>query len=862
VLDGFAFPSDSAPALLAPGRTPLTARGLAEQITNVVDALSERGVARADRVAIVLPNGPEMASTFLGVVTTAVAAPLNPAYTADELEFFLDDLGAVALIVDHANDGPARDVACRRRVPVLELGTDGDDAAGVCTLDGPTVGAARHVATTVADDLALVLHTSGTTSRPKQVGLTHANLAASARNIASALQLTADDRSLNMMPLFHIHAIACSLLATLRAGASVVCTPGFDAERAPEWLEALEPTFYSAVPTLHRALLDAIGDRSPRVPRLRFVRSSSSPLPARTFEDLERVFGVPVIEAYGMTEASHQIATNPLPPGTRRPGTVGYAAGCEIAVLGPGDEVLPAGTMGEVVLRGPNVTRAYLAAPDVNDAAFTADGWLRTGDLGHMEADGCLTLTGRAKEIVNRGGEKISPREVEDVLLEHPDVAAAAAFAVPHARLGEDLAVATVLHDDARASEGDLRQHLALHLAPFKMPRRFVFVDVLPTGATGKVSRTALAEQLGLAGGSPRVDRPFVEPRDPLEAQIAAMFSEVLGLDEPVSVDDDFLELGADSLHLHELLVDIERDFGRRLPATVFLSGPTVERLAGQLRANDGSDPPSRVVPIQPRGTRPPVFCIVRAGTLPILHGLAPALGPDQPIYGLWLPEMHASREVARDLRALGEMAVAAIRAVQPRGPYALLGHSTGGMVAYETAQQLAADGETIDLVVLLDVIAQRRPTFAVTRRRLGVLFRRGGVRSLTRGAIRRVRRLAPAPSDEAAPLDDAAAAAAPFVPGSTDVLLDREAVEWREGTWSRHIRRSVGPVLLLRTREGRGWTPGYQSLGWDRVIDEHWHVYDVAGGHHTMLGEPYVRVVAQHVADALAAERELRVSA
>jgi thioesterase domain-containing protein/acyl carrier protein len=596
------------------------------------------------------------------------------------------------------------------------------------------------------------------------------------------------------------------------------------------------------VPTLHRALLDALGDRSPRVPGLRFIRSSSASLPGRTLEDLERVFGVPVIEAYGMTEASHQIATNPLPPGSRRPGTVGLATGCEVAVLGPDGRSLPNGAIGEVAVRGPNVIEAYLADAEVNGAAFTPDGWLRTGDLGHVDDDGYLTLTGRAKEIVNRGGEKISPREIEEALLAHHDVAATAAFAVPHARLGEDLAVAIVLRPDARASEGDLRRHLAVHLAPFKMPRRFVFVGAIPTGPTGKVQRTMLASQLEPELGETGVRRAFVEPRDPVERRVAALFAELLGLDEQVGLDDDFIALGADSLHLQELLADLERDFDRRLPATVLLSEPTVERLAELLRVDGASPRPPRVVPIQPRGTRTPLFCIVRAGTLPTLHGLVPMLGADQPIHGIWLPEMHASRDVARDERTLGAIVATALREVQPDGPYRLLGHSSGGMVAYEAAQQLAAAGGRVDLVVILDTIVLPRPTFAVARRRLGRMFTRGGLRSLARAA-----------SHRRPPMDDLAAAPTPYVPGSSDVVHDRPSVEWREGMWARRVPRAVGPVLLLRTAEGRKWTPQYEALGWDPVIDGRWEIHDVPGGHHTMLGEPYVRVVARRIADSLA---------
>jgi len=339
-------------------------------------------------------------------------------------------------------------------------------------------------------------------------------------------------------------------------------------------------------------------------------------------------------------------------------------------------------------------------------------------------------------------------------------------------------------------------------------------------------------------------DRPLVEPRDPVEARVADMFSALLGLDEPVSVDDDFLALGADSLHLQELLADLERDFGRRLPATVLLSEPKVEQLADRLRGNGEAADPPRVVTIQPHGTRPPLYCIVRAGTLPTLHGLAPALGREQPILGLWLPEMHASRAVATDERALGEIAATAIAEHRPEGPYMLLGHSSGGMVAYETAQQLAAGGARVELVVLLDTICRPRPTFAVTRRRLDRLFSRGGLHALARAANRRLGHTQ---------ADDVAAASTAYVPGSTDMIQHRPSVEWREGMWARRVPPAVGPVLLLRTREGQQWTPEYESLGWDRVIDARWEIHDVPGGHHTMLGEPYVRAVAQRVADALA---------
>ncbi|NNK62677.1 MAG: AMP-binding protein, partial [Gemmatimonadetes bacterium] len=351
------------------------------------------------------------------------------------------------------------------------------------------------------DDVALLLHTSGTTSRPKLVPLSQANLCASAHNISTTLRLTSDDVALNVMPLFHIHGLMASLAASLAVGGCVVCTPGFDGLRFFSWLDAVRPTWYSAVPTMH-GMVVARAARNREVVeghRLRLIRSSSAALPPTLHAELEATFGVPVVEAYAMTEAAHQMTCNPLPPRERRPGSVGVAMGPEVAVMSETDgRLLDAGEVGEVVIRGGNVTRGYEANPDANRKAFQ-DGWFRTGDQGSLSADGYLTLTGRLKEIINRGGEKISPREVDEVLLEHPAVAQAIAFALPHDRLGEDMAAAVILKPDTVAEEAALRDFAAGRLAPFKVPRVILVVDVIPKGPTGKLQRIGLAEKLGLA---------------------------------------------------------------------------------------------------------------------------------------------------------------------------------------------------------------------------------------------------------------------------------------------------------------------------------------------------------------------------
>jgi acyl-CoA synthetase (AMP-forming)/AMP-acid ligase II len=489
-------------AIGAPGREWLGHGALAEQCIRTITALHDAGIGRGDRVAIVLPNGPEMAAAFLAVAQGAVTAPLNPAYKADEFEFYLSDLKARAIILPAGYTGPALGVARRLGLTVLWLSFLQTDPAGTFTLTAETSGRARDTSLARADDIALILHTSGTTARPKIVPLLQRNVAASARHIRDALALTPSDRCLNVMPLFHIHGLIAAVAASLAAGASVWCAPGFDAVRFFGWLDDARPSWYSAVPTMHQAILQRAGRNAEIIARvpLRFVRSSSAALPAQVMRELARTFDVPVVEAYGMTEAAHQMTSNPLPPRARKPGSVGVAAGPLVRIAHEAENRLIDGT-GEVVISGPNVTPGYEGNPEANARAFfEADGqcWFRTGDQGAMDDEGYLRLTGRLKEIINRGGEKISPLEVEEVLMDHPAIRQVVAFAVPHPKLGEEVAVAVVLRDGQTATGREIRDFCAGRVAEFKTPRQVVILDEIPKGATGKVQRIGLAARLGL----------------------------------------------------------------------------------------------------------------------------------------------------------------------------------------------------------------------------------------------------------------------------------------------------------------------------------------------------------------------------
>ena len=493
---------DDAPAIGAPDRDWLTYGALRAQAARTAADLHSAGVGRGDRMAIVLPSGADMASAFITVAQAATTAPLNPAYRQEEFEFYLEDLKAKAIILADGYDGPALAAAAKFGLTILRLKPEA--AAGAFSLVAEGASGTADNAAPEAGDVALILHTSGTTSRPKIVPLLQSNVAASAQNIAASLALTGEDRCMNVMPLFHIHGLVAAVSATLSSGGSIWCAPGFDALRFFGWLKDADPTWFTAVPTMHQTIL-ARAERNRDVieaARLRFLRSSSASLPPQVMTALVETFGAPLIEAYGMTEAAHQMCANPLPPRAQKPGLVGVPAGPEVRIAHEVENRLIASDqIGEVSISGPNVTPGYEGNPEANEKNFfEADGkrWFRTGDQGSFDVDGYLQLTGRLKEIINRGGEKVSPLEVDAVLMDHPAITQCVTFALPHPKLGEEVAAAVVLKDGAEADEAGIRAFARERLADFKCPRKVVILDEIPKGATGKLQRIGLAEKLGL----------------------------------------------------------------------------------------------------------------------------------------------------------------------------------------------------------------------------------------------------------------------------------------------------------------------------------------------------------------------------
>jgi acyl-CoA synthetase (AMP-forming)/AMP-acid ligase II len=488
-------------AITGPAAKPLSYKALYLLVENTVATLNKLGIGRGDRVGIVLPNCPEMATSFVAIASACTAAPLNIAYRADEFEFYLGDLKAKALVVAKGSETPARAVAEKMGIAVLELMALPENGAGSFSLSatGKISGPAANGGLAQTDDVALILHTSGTTSRPKIVPLTHKNVCASARNISTTLKLQQNDRELHVMPLFHIHGLIAGVLAPMAVGSQIFCTPGFNALKFFAWMKECKPTWYTAVPTMHQTILSRAAGNLDVIAEnpLRFLRSSSSSMPTQVIAELEKVFNAPLIESYGMTEAAHQMASNPLPPAKRIPGSVGIAAGPEVGIMGNDGKLLAPGVVGEIVIRGENVTLGYENNPKANAENFT-NGWFRTGDQGSLTNDGYLTLTGRLKEIINRGGEKISPLEVDEVLMDHPSVMQVVTFAMPHEKLGEDVAAAVVLREGCSLTERELRDFASTRLADFKVPKKIMFMAEIPKGATGKLQRIGLASKLGL----------------------------------------------------------------------------------------------------------------------------------------------------------------------------------------------------------------------------------------------------------------------------------------------------------------------------------------------------------------------------
>lgn len=471
--------SPEATAIIVPTRPQaltITYKQLGEDILSFQKQLAQLGIQKGDAVSIALPNNYEFIVSFLATsFQRAIAAPLNPTYKQSEFEFYIEDLSSAIVIIPQGafeKCGPAVKAARKYNAAIAECHLDGTKLI----LDMKEQGKLSQrqpqpIAQADPEDVALVLHTSGTTGRPKAVPLTHRNLTRTMQNIQDTYELTPNDRTMLVMPLFHVHGLLAGFLAPLKSGGSVIVPERFSARTF--WVDFLQhkANWYTAVPTIHQILLKN-PPPSPK-PRIRFIRSCSAPLSPKTFRELEDTYGAPVLEAYAMTEAAHQMCSNQLPHrGQRKPGSVGVGQGVEVKIIDDDGNEVPQGKEGEIAIRGENVTKGYINNDKANKEAFTKGGFFRTGDQGRMDEDGYVFITGRIKELINRGGEKISPIELDHIIATNSGVSEAVSFAIPSELYGQEVGVAIVPKASSTVTEGGIADFVTMKTASFKRPSR------------------------------------------------------------------------------------------------------------------------------------------------------------------------------------------------------------------------------------------------------------------------------------------------------------------------------------------------------------------------------------------------------
>ncbi len=825
-------------AVLAPGRDPLSFARFGEHVHSIRAQLWALGIGRGDVVASVLPTGPDAATALACVSSCAAFAPLNPNLRASEYQRLLQELAPKILLAPDGKAHSARKAAQAGEINVVNVVREGE--AGVFALRGaPSGPESAHCGEPArAEDIAYILTTSGSTGRSKLAPATHRSACAALGPLGGLYDLTPDDRCLTFSATFHSLGLLGGLGIPLWRGGSAIFTRGFHCEEFFQWLDEFRPTWFSAVPTvLHEILEHAPRHRGVlQRTRLRFIRSAGAPLPEEVRARVEAALGAPLLQVYGLSECAG--ATGDRVSGPRKPGSCGRAFCNQVATFDAAGRPTAPGQPGEIVVRGPSVFDGYFADPQATQRVIR-NGWFHTGDIGYLDEDGFLFLTGRASEFINRGGEKISPLEVDQALLAHPAVLKAVAFSVPHDKLGEDVAAAVVLRDGVAVSESQLLEFATARLAAHKLPKRIFFLDKLPIGPTGKVLRSQMREHTAsLATSLKDAPAAFVKAQNDYERRIAAILARVLRLDR-VGIHDNFFQLGGDSLAAAEGALLLEEEFGcQGLSPGIFHWAPTVAQLAEIMADPARLERPYDVIPLQTEGSGIPLYLIEPGDEGP---RIARHLGSDHPFYGIPIP---ASADPSRP-RSIEQMAgecIAALRRFQPAGPYALTGWCAHGAIALEMAQQLEQQGAQVSFVIMLDVRNFFLPPLSAPHLAWVKLWRR----------FRR----------------------ALFA-----------AHHWPGGTWgrmrSRMARGSAGSVLettlamrRYRPRPWRGrmvhiwctvWPRGRYfkpSFGWNHLAPDGFVFHEVAGDHLTFIQEPSVADVARILGEELDRAQSIRQSA
>jgi acyl-CoA synthetase (AMP-forming)/AMP-acid ligase II/thioesterase domain-containing protein/acyl carrier protein len=690
--------SPESQAIVSTGRDPLSYLELLNVLLEIRARLRQEGIGRAARVGILATSPFAATLAILGVCCSAIAVPLDPRLPDSELARSLDqlELDALVLISDRS---AARDPdLALPGVKVLRWLLDDSlmkppgakvliDQAMLEEFDG--------------DEPAFILRTSGTTAAPKLIPYTHSAMFAAARRWAHWFDLTSADRSLCVSAPYYSHGLKVSILIPLLTGGSVAFPASPADVDLHEWFEVLKPTWYSAGPALHRAVLEAARSQPGTISQhtLRFASSGGSPLPASTHAELEALLSIPILEHYGSSEAA-QTAANALANGEARPGTVGRPWPGILEIVDKDGRPLPAGQMGEIRLRGPTVIKNYLAAPQQNAELFT-DGWFRTGDLGRLDLDGYLTLHGRLSEQINRGGEKISPEEIDTVMLRHPALSDAAAFKVEHPRLGEDVAAAVVPIPGSPFDMEEFRDFLGRELVAYKIPQQIMVLDAIPRGITGKILRNQLTDRAQEASNPAADAGQPASPLNTLEGDLLGIWRRLLKHDS-MTVRDSFREAGGDSLLAFQMLAQVERLVGRSIPESIIGNVDTVAELALALQESSKRD--GEFIEFNSDPAAPALFWFhgdfIYGGYY--LRRFAKLLGPHVPLCCI-APHGAFGGAVPATIQEMAADRAGLVMSRQPHGPYRLGGYCNGALVAFEAAKLLIEKGHEVELVVMVD---------------------------------------------------------------------------------------------------------------------------------------------------------------
>ncbi len=696
-------------ALLSPERPSMPYRDLLQQVDQLVGELNGVGLTTHSRVLLLIPDAVDLVAALIAVSAGFVAVVLNPDYLEQEIEYTMRLSHADALIVTKGYETPARDLATKQGIRVIELVRCPDRTAGKINIEG-----GEYVPPTFSkpEDVAVLLSTSGTTGMPKLIAFTHQLAFKGAYNppfwdlFASSTENP--QTSVNMLPVFHMFGFS-GITFPIAYGSGILALRGFNVEDFYRYLDEYHLGGFNALPVMIKAIVEAAPAHQEIIDRaaLKIINVSSAPLSAELALEVERIFRCQLISAYGMTEVGGIAYSYSGFKAFYKPGSVGQPM-VETGIMGEDGSLLSAGQIGEIVVHDTALFRGYVGSPEAG-SHLICEGWFHTGDLGYLDEQNFLFITGRLKEVINRGGEKISPTEVEVVLLRHPAVKEAAVFSVPHLVLGEDVAAAVVLRD-VETKPQDIRKFVSQQLSAVKVPSTIHFLSELPVTPTGKIRRTALPGLLGLVDdegkrieGRSRLAQVSVAPRSETEQRLLTIWQNVLGVDE-LGIHDDFFDLGGTSLKAAELVVEIARDFHMTLPIATLFDAVTVAEMGEVLASLDENAVWPTLIPIQPSGQKPPLFCFPGlSGVVLSFQPLALALGVDQPVYGLQPPGIDGKTPPLKTLADLTTLFVEEIRTQQPNGPYLLAGYSFGSLVALEAAHMLRIQGEEVALLASID---------------------------------------------------------------------------------------------------------------------------------------------------------------